>query len=81
MCYCSSCIVANLWDVTDRDIDRYLESIIKVSLVDATSNGKILLDSIQSSRVACKLKYLIGAAPVVYGFPIGVKILANPIPE
>lgn len=68
--YCSPCIVGNLWDVTDRDIDRYLESLLKTWF---SGNTNDLMDTRQSSRLACRFKYLIGAAPVVYGFPVHMK--------
>ena len=31
----SPCVVANLWDVTDRDIDRFLEYLLKAWLATA----------------------------------------------
>jgi separase len=60
--------VANLWDVTDRDIDRFLLELLK----QFTDIGAPLVDSIMRSRSVCKLKSLIGAAPVVYGVPINL---------
>ncbi|OHT12406.1 Clan CD, family C50, separase-like cysteine peptidase [Tritrichomonas foetus] len=62
----SGAVVANLWNVTDRDIDRFL-----MCLLDQTTRGKPtdLEDAIYESRNSCKLRYLTGAAPVVYGFP------------
>ncbi|KAK3602692.1 hypothetical protein CHS0354_017898 [Potamilus streckersoni] len=62
------CIVANLWDVTDRDIDRFLESFLKIWL--NSENGTLLTDIVTEARKACKLPHLIGYAPVVYGFPV-----------
>ena len=76
MAYLSSgspLILGNLWDVTDRDIDRYLKSLLKLWLNDkntiegSTSN---LLEAVVIARNNCKMKYLIGAAPVCYGIPI-----------
>ncbi|KAI8497177.1 Separin [Branchiostoma belcheri] len=64
-------IVANLWDVTDRDIDRFLQALLK-SWLNSDSNSS-LLEFVSQSREACKLRHLIGAAPVVYGFPVRVK--------
>ena len=33
-------------------------------------NGKVsLMEAVATSRDVCKLKYLIGAAPIVYGIP------------
>ncbi|XP_072020427.1 LOW QUALITY PROTEIN: separin-like [Amphiura filiformis] len=65
------CVVANLWDVTDKDIDRFLEELLKSWLAsDKTSS---LSDYISQSRHACKLQYLIGCSPVVYGLPVHIK--------
>ena len=61
--------IANLWDVTDRDIDRFCQAVLtkwlsKASL-PSTRTGQIVHDA----RDACKLRHLIGAAPVCYGLP------------
>ena len=123
----SPSLVANLWDVTDRDIDRLSEDVMKrwkleancmpanPSASSATSSrstsassrlksrsksgllstmadtgangvggltsamGSIRLDTdegisnvqaVNRARDECKLTYLTGAAPVVYGLPI-----------
>lgn len=102
-------LVANLWDVTDRDIDRLSEDVLKRLHLDTahvphtnklnasgssksaasgrTEEGGVagltaqigrinLTEGISSvkavalSRDECKLKYLTGAAPVVYGLPM-----------
>jgi len=64
-------IVANLWDVTDKDIDRFSESLLKQWL---QPNAQLSLPQVLSqSRQACKLKYLIGASPVLYGLPAYIK--------
>ncbi|KAL5009966.1 hypothetical protein ScPMuIL_012271 [Solemya velum] len=65
-------VVANLWDVTDKDIDRFLECLLKtwLQLPEKTS---ALLAAIPNCRQACKLPYLIGAAPVVYGLPVHIR--------
>ncbi|KAF7363579.1 Cysteine peptidase C50 [Mycena sanguinolenta] len=71
-------LVANLWDVTDRDIDIFSQSVFdKLKLTadgvrnwDAAREGQIsLVAAVAQSRTSCKLKYLTGAAPVVYGIP------------
>ncbi|EDR03598.1 uncharacterized protein LACBIDRAFT_307095 [Laccaria bicolor S238N-H82] len=76
-------LVANLWDVTDKDIDKFSQSIFdKLGLTPAdvskwneprkeshTSPSVSLVASVAQSRDSCKLKYLTGAAPVVYGIP------------
>ncbi|GJE92064.1 cysteine peptidase C50 [Phanerochaete sordida] len=73
-------LVANLWDVTDRDIDKFSQAVFdkmhltqdrvakwtpKKHAEDATS----IVAAVAQSRDVCKLKYLTGAAPVVYGIP------------
>lgn len=75
----SPTLVANLWDVTDRDIDKFCQTVFdKIQLNPEnvrTWNGSTSTSSVSSvaavaqARNACKLKYLTGAAPVVYGIP------------
>ncbi|KAJ7273284.1 cysteine peptidase C50 [Mycena rebaudengoi] len=72
-------LVANIWDVTDRDIDIFSQSVFdKLNLnLDGVRNWKTreprarmsLVAAVAQSRNSCKLKYLTGAAPVVYGIP------------
>ncbi|KAG7477347.1 hypothetical protein MATL_G00068680 [Megalops atlanticus] len=61
-------ILGNLWDVTDRDIDRFTKALLQSWL--SAGHGAPLLKHMASSRQATYLKHLIGAAPVVYGLPI-----------
>lgn len=62
------CVVANLWDVTDGDCDRFSMELLE------NCHSKIpLIESVIKSREKCKLKYLIGCAPVCYGLPIKIK--------
>ncbi|XP_061583549.1 separin [Cololabis saira] len=61
-------ILGNLWDVTDRDIDRFTKALLESWF--SAGSGAPLLEHMSSSREATNLKYLIGAAPVVYGLPI-----------
>ncbi len=77
----SPTLVANLWDVTDRDIDKFSQAVfdrmrLNVDDVrswrhtDATIDGNTsIVAAVAQSRDCCKLKYLTGAAPVVYGIP------------
>ncbi|CAC5385173.1 ESP1 [Mytilus coruscus] len=65
------CIVSNLWDVTDKDIDRFLEHLLQSCLSDKPCD---VLSKISTAREACRLPFLIGAAPVVYGFPIVTRV-------
>ncbi|KAJ8417624.1 hypothetical protein AAFF_G00224670 [Aldrovandia affinis] len=64
-------VLGNLWDVTDRDIDRFTKALLQSWL--SAGRGAALLDHMASSRQATYLKHLIGAAPVVYGLPICLK--------
>ncbi|KAM3877857.1 LOW QUALITY PROTEIN: separin [Diretmus argenteus] len=61
-------VLGNLWDVTDRDIDRFTKALLDSWL--SAGPGAPLLDHMDPSRQATNLKHLIGAAPVVYGLPI-----------
>jgi len=75
----SPTLVANLWDVTDKDIDRLSQSVFDKlhltgkgisQLTEKRSSDPVsLVAAVAQSRDSCKLKYLTGAAPVVYGIP------------
>ncbi|XP_019850112.1 PREDICTED: uncharacterized protein LOC105312138 isoform X2 [Amphimedon queenslandica] len=66
-------LVANLWTVTDGDIDRFCTTLVKKGLStkrkQRTTHDELLC-SLSEARDSCKLKYLIGASPVVYGLPL-----------
>ncbi|KAG8921766.1 hypothetical protein FRC02_012360 [Tulasnella sp. 418] len=71
-------LVVNLWDVTDREIDRVAQSVLeKLQMNPQNLGSKGRTDSqpvsvvraVAESRDVPKLKYLTGAAPVVYGIP------------
>lgn len=61
------CVVGNLWDVTDRDIDRYCLTLIEDFV---KGQGDSLAKCVAEARRACKLRYIVGSAPVCYGVPI-----------
>ncbi|KAM5289389.1 LOW QUALITY PROTEIN: separin [Ctenodactylus gundi] len=63
--------LGNLWDVTDRDIDRYTEALLQGWL--GAGPGAPLLHYVSQARQAPRLKYLIGAAPVAYGLPVSLR--------
>lgn len=78
----SPTLVANLWDVTDREIDRVAQSVLTKLRIDKKhlfgrrggasdddARAISIVQAVAESRDACKLKYLTGAAPVVYGIP------------
>jgi separase len=75
----SPCIVGNLWDVTDRDIDRltedFLESWLKENNEDDKKSDKdsAICAHLNKSRNACKMTYLNGSAPIIYGLPVNFK--------
>lgn len=66
--FISPFVLGNLWDVTDRDIDRFTKALLEAWF--AAGSGAPLLAYMGSSRQATHLKHLIGAAPVVYGLPV-----------
>eukprot|EP00873_Tetraselmis_striata_P017910 jgi/Tetstr1/438174/TSEL_026775.t2 len=62
--------IANLWDVTDRDIDRFSQSLLDCWTRQADDGSAAeLVGTIASSRGACRLPFLTGAAPVCFGIP------------
>ena len=71
-------VVANLWDVTDKSIDRFTKSMmIRWGLLAPPGNqdasqfkGSSLTEAVAHARFDCPMQYLIGAAPVVYGIPV-----------
>ena len=91
-------LVATLWDVTDKDIDRFAQDVFaqwglfqelkdakpcskkgsrrREKAVDEPASqkdghGRIsLTEAVARSRDSCVLRYLNGAAPVVYGIPV-----------
>ncbi|KAL7989870.1 hypothetical protein Chor_012536, partial [Crotalus horridus] len=64
-------VLGNLWDVTDRDIDRYMRALLNNWL--KANSGAPLLQYVIESRQAPKLRYMIGAAPIAYGLPVFLK--------
>ena len=77
--------VSNLWDVTDRDIDRFSQHLLEGWLACSSLSGKHALERspevlqtsiswcVDASRKVCRLPHLIGAAPVSYGIPSSVR--------
>ena len=62
-------VVGNLWDVTDKDIDRYCTGLLN-SMLENRRGKANLGELVQQCRLNCRLMYLIGASPVVYGLPV-----------
>ncbi|KAK4123665.1 hypothetical protein N657DRAFT_596310 [Parathielavia appendiculata] len=55
-------VVGTLWDVTDRDLDRFAGGVMED-----------LVQAVARSRGRCKLRYVTAAAAVVYGIPVYVE--------
>ena len=60
-------VIANLWDVTDKDIDRLTEHIISKWLCNEESQS--ICEILAKARDTCVLSSLIGSATVCYGLP------------
>ena len=69
----SPCVVGNLWDVTDRDIDRYSMQLLQ-SIYDDSGGIKSIAQCVADARQVCKMRYIVGCAPVCYGFPIYARV-------
>jgi separase len=100
----SPALVATLWDVTDKDIDRFAKNAFQqwgllqgdgsgdagtvrpkgaypkktsksskgkeAVRADCEQGSNSLDEAVAQSRNSCLLKYLNGAAPVIYGIPV-----------
>lgn len=79
-------VLANLWDVTDKDIDGFMmEVLAEWGLVEKrrskekgpksvnAKGAKSLVEAVAGARDKCRMAYLNGAAPVVYGIPAYLK--------
>jgi separase len=66
LCAGAPTVVGNLWDVTDRDIDKF-----SISFLEKMYKGEDNIPaSVAKSRHVCRMKNLVGCAPVVYGIPV-----------
>jgi Peptidase family C50 len=77
-------VVASLWDVTDRDIDQFTQRMLvdcglleSDALSDSNSSDHnqhccSVAGTLPIARASCRLRFLIGCAPVVYGVPCSV---------
>lgn len=78
----SPAVVANLWDVTDKDIDRFSVALFEAFLGEGEGVGGAgkggsrraltLAHAVAESRSECKMPFIIGYAPVCYGIPVAV---------
>lgn len=70
-------LVANMWDVTDKDIDKFSSGMLERWGAFPPSNPAMnttmsIGEAIRSSRDECNLKFLNGAAPIVFGLPLSL---------
>jgi separase len=77
-------LVATLWDVTDKDIDRFANSTLehwglfepgsvvkgKGRMTAEPSRQMSLVEAVAKGRDACNLRYLNAASVCVYGVPV-----------
>jgi len=68
LCAGAPCVVGNLWDVTDRDIDRYCITLLNKFL--GSNEGQSLAKCVAEARSSCKMRHIVGLAPVCYGVPV-----------
>lgn len=67
----SPMVLVNLWDVTDKDIDKFSSSVFeKWGLFTSSSGLMNICEAVKLSRDDCTLSYLNGASPIVYGLPM-----------
>lgn len=76
----SPCYLGLLWDVTDNDIDKYLDSLLDKWMPSTgwstpagepgTTPCRAITNVSAQARHSCQLKVLVGSTPVVYGLPI-----------
>lgn len=67
----SPAVVANLWDVTDKDIDRFSIALLEAFLgEDGRRRELSVAQAVAESRSECKMPFVIGYAPVCYGIPV-----------
>jgi hypothetical protein len=64
-------VLGNLWDVTDKDIDKLSVKCMDTLFASATDGEKRVTvpAALAESRGVCKMAYAVGSAPVMYGLP------------
>lgn len=73
LCAGAPCVVGNLWDVTDHDIDRYSTTLLE-KFLQGEDRTRSLSSCVATSRSACKLRFIVGCAPVCYGIPVHLRV-------
>ena len=74
----SNVVVGNLWDVTDKDLDRFaLTALANWGLLQipgisplTSENTLSLARAVSKARSSCILQWAVGSAPVIWGLPI-----------
>ena len=61
-------VVGNLWDVTDKDLDR-LSMHFMDHLLNQSGGGVSIAEALRSARATCKMRFAVGSAPIVYSTP------------
>ncbi|CEP60582.1 separase LALA0_S01e14202g [Lachancea lanzarotensis] len=70
----SPMVLGNLWDVTDKDIDKFSSVMFnELGIIGQSAPGKTVTEAVSIARGSCHLRYLNGAAPVVYGLPLSFR--------
>lgn len=63
-------VLANLWDISDRDIDKFTDDLMeRVGLWRRQFDKDLIATRINEARKICYLKALNGYSPVIYGIP------------
>lgn len=68
----SPMVLVNLWDVTDKDIDKFSMSVFEHWGLSSGEHNLNLCQAVSRSREKCTLRHLNGSSPVVYGLPLRV---------
>jgi Peptidase family C50 len=59
-------VIGVLWDVLNRDCDRYSEKVIDLIAKDKRLNYSLVLDDMLEAKKSVKFKYLTGSAFILY---------------
>lgn len=62
-------VVGNLWDVTDRDLDRLSIHCMEAAFEDGADHRIDIASALFASRNICKMRNAVGSAAVLYGMP------------
>ena len=73
----SLCVIGNLHDVTDGDCDKYTMEYVDQCIVNEAKTKLTTCQIAQKARAKCKLRYLMGSAPVVVGLPMRISGMAS----